>query len=266
MTLTTAETERQRREREYYDQFAAYHSLAEPSYEPISGKETRPWNPYWRIFQLAQERFTPGARLLDFGCGWGNNAMVFAKIGYDVHGFDISPANIASTRLLAEKCGVADKVHVDLGVAEALEYPADFFDVVVGVDILHHVEVERSLRETYRVLKPGGIALFREPVEQPVFDAVRNTALVRWLFPNGKSFEKHITDDERKLNGQDFKIVRSVFPNARVESFRMLSRLERFGPRFIMPLEKLDMALNRVPGYSWWQGTVIFILEKPRDS
>ncbi len=262
---TIAETERQQREREYYDQYSAHRSLAEPDYTPISGQETRPWNPYWRIFQLAQERFVPGARLLDFGCGWGSNTVVFAKIGYDVQGFDISPANIASTRQLAEICGVAAKVEVDIGAAEALAFPDNHFDVVAGVDILHHVEVERSLSETYRVLKPGGVALFREPVEQPVFDTLRNTGLVRRIFPNAKSFENHITDDERKLNRNDIAIARSIFPHARIESFRILSRLDKFGYQLIRPLEKLDMALVKVPGFSWWRGTVILVLEKPSN-
>lgn len=260
------ETERQQREREYYEQYAAHRAFVAPDYTPISGTETRPWNPYWRIFQLAQEHFVPGARLLDFGCGWGSNTIVFAKIGYDVHGFDISQENIKSARQFAQMCDVADRVHVDTGVAEVLAFPDDHFDIVVGVDILHHVEIERSIRETYRVLKPGGIALFREPVEQPVFDALRNTALVRRLFPNSKSFEKHITDDERKLNKRDIATIRSVFPDFKVESFRILARLDRLGAGSTMPLEKLDMALTKVPGFSWWRGTVIMVLRKPLKS
>ena len=259
------ETERQRREREYYDLFASYRERSEPHMAPISGTEKRPWNPYWRIFQLVQERYALGKRLLDFGCGWGSNTVVFASIGYEVYGFDISDTNVRSARALAEHCGLSERVRIDTGLAEALTFEDSYFDVVVGVDILHHVEIERALRETYRVLKPGGVAFFREPVEQPLFDAIRNTALVRRVFPNEKSFENHITEDERKLSARDFEVVRSIFPSVRVESFRMLSRLAKFGEKYLMPLEKVDMALTKVSGFTWLRGTVIFVLEKPRD-
>jgi len=41
--------------------------------------------------------------------------------------------------------------------AEALEFPANSFDVVIMVEVLEHVvDYVRALREVYRVLKPGG--------------------------------------------------------------------------------------------------------------
>jgi 2-polyprenyl-3-methyl-5-hydroxy-6-metoxy-1,4-benzoquinol methylase len=255
-------TDRQLRERDYYDTFTDQRGMVEPNFESIQGREFRPWNPYWRLFQLVQERFKPGAQLLDFGCGWGTNTIVFAKMGYRVEGFDISSKNVDATLKLAAKYDVADRVQARVDVAEALSYPADTFDVLVGIDILHHIDISKTMGEVRRVLKPGGVAFFREPVEQVVFDRLRNSKLVTRYWPNQKSFEKHITDDERKLNKHDIAIMRIAFPSMQSESFRMLSRLDAVVPSLIGPLERLDWSLARFPIYASWRGTALFILNK----
>ena len=48
--------------------------------------------------------------------------------------------------------------------AESLIYDNDIFDFVLGVSILHHTDVTLVEREIARVLKPGGRALFIEPM------------------------------------------------------------------------------------------------------
>ena len=96
-------TERQKREREFYDQFAEKRHVDKVDLSPVSGKEERPWNSYWYIFQRARElKEEQTQKLLDFGCGQGNNSILLAHLGYEVHGFDISEKNIISARKLAE--------------------------------------------------------------------------------------------------------------------------------------------------------------------
>ena len=259
-------SERQRREREYYDQFSIEHrdgDEAEVDLAPISGGERRPFNSYWRLFELVQDRFRPGARLLDFGCGWGTNTVLYAKIGYEVEGFDISEVNLAAARKAAAQYDVADKITFSIQTAEALKYPDESFDVIAGIDILHHVEIEPSLRECRRVLKPGGVAFFREPLANPVFDALRNTALMRRLVPNEVSFDRHITHDERKVTSAELKAARAIFPQNRVDRFRVLSRLGALWPSGETALEKLDYGLRPVPGYHWFAGAIVTTFEKP---
>ncbi len=256
-------TERQKREREYYDSYGSH--LAEKdeiSFEPIMGHDSRPWNPYWRVFERAKDLYVPGARLLDFGCGWGTNTIVFAKIGYRVDAFDISPKNIATTNDLARRYGLSDRIETRVSTAESLPYDDGAFDAVIGVDILHHVDIAASITEVRRILRPGGYAIFREPIEQPVFDRLRNTRIVRSFRPNSVSVDHHITEDERKLSAADIATIRGIFPSLTIESYRILSRLDVLMPGQLNRLEKIDLWLRSMPGYGWWRGTGIMYMRK----
>jgi 2-polyprenyl-3-methyl-5-hydroxy-6-metoxy-1,4-benzoquinol methylase len=253
---------RQRREREFYTQFAAQ-APDEISFDTVRGDESRPENPYWFVPQAVVRRFTrPGQRLLDFGCGPGLYSVLFASVGYEVHGFDIAPANVAHARRLAERYGVADRTHLSVGMAEALDHADDSIDVVVGVDILHHVDIGRAMREVRRVLKPGGVAIFREPVAAPLFDALRNTRVVRAFWPNSASLDRHTTEDERKLSAADLRTIRELFPDTETRYFRLFSRLTRLGVSQ-RPLERADQRLLRaLPALGRYCGTVVLTCPK----
>jgi 2-polyprenyl-3-methyl-5-hydroxy-6-metoxy-1,4-benzoquinol methylase len=257
-------TERQQREKEYYDQFAVVtdKSQLDVRFDVVDNPHERPWNPYWHLFGTVKDAFVPGAKLLDFGCGWGDNSIVFAKMGFDVHGFDISEGNLNAARALAEKYGMSDKLKFSRQEAEKLEFPDNEFDVIAGVDILHHVDIEPSIRECHRVLKPGGVAIFKEPIANPVFDTVRRLGAVRKLVPNTASFERHITEDERKLTSADLRVMERVFSRVEVHSFRIVSRLERLVHGVSRALEKTDYYCSVIPGYSRLRGTIVLTMRK----
>jgi 2-polyprenyl-3-methyl-5-hydroxy-6-metoxy-1,4-benzoquinol methylase len=219
-------TDRQARERTYYDQFVQLSIPDVASLDAIRGEERRPWNPYWYIAAFVREYYrNPSQRLLDFGCGPGSYAVQFAHIGYEVSGFDISDGNVVAARALAERYGVAERTHFHVSTAEQLDYPSSVFDIIVGVDILHHVDIPRALAECLRVLKPGGVAIFKEPIEVPVFDWLRNTWLGRSLRPKEASFDRHITQDEKKLTAGDLTRITAMC-NVEERRFRVVSRIE----------------------------------------
>ncbi len=66
----------------------------------------------------------------------------------------------------------------------SLPFESDAYDIVLGLAILHHLselDVLLALQESCTVLKPGGIAIFLEPVENSkLFDFIQN------LFPGRK--------------------------------------------------------------------------------
>ncbi len=264
-TPGTLLTERQQREREFYDVFGKLNEVKQVVFDPVLGIEQRPWNSYWSFYgRVRNEHNRPGQRLLDFGCGAGVASVKYAHVGFEVWGFDLSPTCVANAEALAATHGFADRCHFSVGTAERLAYDDASFDVVAGLDILHHVEIPLAIEEVHRVLKPGGLAIFREHVEAPVLDSIRNTGLVRALIPKQKSFEREITEDERKLTDRDLEIIRSRFPSLEVHPFRLLSRADLMGNQTLdTVLEKIDHTLlQRFPFLARLGGAVVLEMRK----
>jgi SAM-dependent methyltransferase len=133
--------------------------------------------------------------VLDLGCGSGINTVLLALRGAHVWGLDISPAliELAEQRLHAN--GVSTPVNFLIGSAHAIDLPDASVDVVFGIAILHHLDLTMTSTEVFRVLRPGGRAIFQEPV--------RNSRLIRTLrrlipyrAPDVSPFERPLTDAE----------------------------------------------------------------------
>jgi SAM-dependent methyltransferase len=94
----------------------------------------------------------PGSNVLEVGCGTGNYTVALQEnIHCSCWGFDPSEQMLVRAR---ERTQDAD---FKTGRAEQLDYPADFFDLVFSVDVIHHVNDRPAFyREAYRVLKDGG--------------------------------------------------------------------------------------------------------------
>jgi ubiquinone/menaquinone biosynthesis C-methylase UbiE len=114
-----------------------------------------------RLVRLA--RLEPGQSVLDIGCGTGSLAIAAKRrVGPfgSVHGIDASPEMIARARKKASKAGV--DVTFTTGVVEELPFPDEHFDAALSTLMLHHLPRaarEQCVRETRRVLKPGGRVL-----------------------------------------------------------------------------------------------------------
>ena len=107
----------------------------------------------------------PSATVLDMGCGRGTSVRLILQMLQPARlaAFDIDATAIGrARRRLAPLLGES----VDLRVADAIRLPfADAeFDAALELGILHHIPDWRAaLRETARVLKPGGVFYFAEP-------------------------------------------------------------------------------------------------------
>src|SRR5829696_6650661 len=136
-----------------------------------------------------------GKRVVDFGCGSGANTALLAGRGAHVWAIDISEdlLRLGQRRLAAS--GRAGEATFVAGSAHDMPFPDNSIDVVFGIAILHHLDLDRVSREVRRVLKPGGRAIFQEPV--------RNSAAVRFLrslipyrAPDISPYERPLTDKE----------------------------------------------------------------------
>jgi|GEM_PF-177104 len=147
-----------------------------------------------------------GKKLLDLGCGVGETSTYFALQGADVTAVDISKGMIRRAQTLAGRY----RVHVDARVmlAEDLNYDDNTFDIVFGNGVLHHTYRPAAYAEVHRVLKPGGLGIFIEPLSyNPLLWAYRRIArTVR-------------TEYEKPFGYRDFTRLRKIFAEVEHREF-----------------------------------------------
>lgn len=143
-----------------------------------------------------------GLEVLDYGCGRGDDAIALVRRGaVHVTGFDVSEAEVEHARAAAAAAGVADRTTFLVADAHATGFADGAFDLVRGNSVLHHLDLEPALRELRRILRPGGRAVFVEPLaHNPLL------RLGRALTPMAR------TEDEHPFTVSDWKACAAVFP------------------------------------------------------
>lgn len=103
----------------------------------------------------------PTGRVLDFGCGSGNNLAFFHDQGYEAHGTEITPEVLP---LIAENRGDVSRVKILDPACDKLPYPDGHFDLILSNQVLYYLASEANIRlickEFSRVLRPGGAVFF----------------------------------------------------------------------------------------------------------
>jgi SAM-dependent methyltransferase len=141
--------------------------------------DTAEWAAYWDAFYdneqfanlvkpgeeviaFARTLREAGARtILDHGCGAAaRHTAYLAAAGYEVTGFDISPRAVEMTRQRMDAAGLGAKL--DVADMRALPYPDATFDGLLSRGVITHgtaEDLDLSVNEVARVLRPGGLAL-----------------------------------------------------------------------------------------------------------
>lgn len=140
-------------------------------------------------------RLDSDRRVLEVGCGTGLFTEMLARSGAEILAVDISEDLLVHAR----RRGLSEeKVRF---LAEPFEQCDVYgpFDAVVGSSVLHHLEVEVSLRKIFSLLSPGGSMVFAEPnmlnpqifvqknipfIKKFLGDSPDETAFVRWSLKN----------------------------------------------------------------------------------
>lgn len=153
-------------------------------------------------------------KVLNLGCGLGEEAVYLHNLGARVTAVDISSLMLKAAKRLARKHRVGRKISFLPMTAESLKFKRGSFEAVVGCNILHHVDLKKTIREVKRVLKPGGVAAFLEPLAyNPVINIYRIMAT------------KVRTPDERPLDHRDFEEIKKVFPKMARREFQLCTLL-----------------------------------------
>jgi SAM-dependent methyltransferase len=148
--------------------------------------------------QLLRGRIAPGSRILDVGCGSGRNLVYLLKEGYEVHAVDSDQRAIEAVRRLAAK--LAPTISLDnfrLEPIEEMSFPNGFADFVISSAVLHFARdddhFQTMLRETWRVLKPGGLLFCRLASSIGMEHQIKPLGQRRFLLPDGS--ERYLVDE-----------------------------------------------------------------------
>jgi ubiquinone/menaquinone biosynthesis C-methylase UbiE len=250
--LNTELTDRQRRELDYHREHARLHQhiLGSPfSWEVLTKPERRWWNAYWAMYEALLSFDLSGKKVLVVGCGFGDDALRLAKLGATVSAFDLSPDSLEIARALASREGL--EVDFREMPAERMLYPDDSFDLVLARDILHHVDISKTMREIVRVSKVDALLVVNEIYSHSLTDKIRHSNLVeKILYPKMRRLiygpgEPYITEDERKLDESDLKeIAKPLQPRLFTKHFNFL--VNRVIPDRFESIAKLDRILLRM--------------------
>ena len=102
----------------------------------------------------------PSSKILDLGCGVGNDSNFFATSGHQVVATDFSDVAIEKNKEFYKTPGLSFEV---LNMEEKFPYEDPSFDCVYSRLSLHYftdLKTRGIFSEIYKVLKPGGLFAF----------------------------------------------------------------------------------------------------------
>lgn len=128
------------------------------------------------------------SRVLDLGAGYGGSArQIVRRFGCDVVCLNLSEVQNRRNRKLNKEQGLSNQIEVVDGDFENVPFPDASFDVVWSQDsLLHSGDREKVVAEAARLLKPGGVLVFTDPMQaedarpedlQPVLERIHLSSM-----------------------------------------------------------------------------------------
>lgn len=202
-----------------------------------------------------------GSLVLDAGCGEGSVAHHLASdYGLRIRGVDLLDFSIARAKDKARRSRL--DLRFKVGDYSSLDYPDRTFDAVYTMETLEHsVDPQKTLKEFYRVLKPGGtLVLFEYTIprdsklseeDKAVWrEIIKGSAMPGLLLFRHGSFPGHLT--------------KAGFAGVKVEDItaRTIPMLRRFYHWAVVPyqliklLGKREKYANTTAGATMYKATV----------
>ena len=109
-------------------------------------------------------QFGTGQNVLDLGSATGGNTLHISSMGHHVTSVEYSEIGVAIQ--------LSKGIPVIQADARNLPFPDSFFDLVVCLDVLEHIQEDHLVTsEIFRILKPGGNFLISVPEDPNLWSA-----------------------------------------------------------------------------------------------
>jgi 2-polyprenyl-3-methyl-5-hydroxy-6-metoxy-1,4-benzoquinol methylase len=195
-----------------------------------------------------------GKTVLDLGCGQGQNIAPLLARGARVLGIDISPDLIVIAEKRLRDAGLEAAVCV--GSAYETGLPDESIDVIFCMAVIHHLDIRLARNEMWRILRPGGVVILREPI--------RFSKTYTWMCSLMPARED-ISDFEHPLTHEELDIMIQLFKVEGTRYFRLpfvplISRMLRSENKAAWKTS--DWSLRRLPALEHYATTVVTRLKK----
>lgn len=193
------------------------------------------------VFDARVRQLATRADVLEYGCGSAIQGIELAKVAKTLNGIDISDVAIADARAASAALGLTNTAYETMD-AENMTFPDATFDLIFGRGIIHHLDLERCFASVSRTLKPGGTALFWEPLgHNPVLNKYRDKT------PEAR------TPDEHPLLKRDFDLAGKFFAQPKLKFYGLTTiasvpiRDTPLGNTVLAITAKIDAAMFQTP-------------------
>ncbi|GAB4417955.1 MAG: class I SAM-dependent methyltransferase [Anaerolineales bacterium] len=175
--------------RQRYQRLSAFYNLM----EALAEKRYHPWRK--RLWSQVN-----GVDVIEVGVGTGKNIPYYPADAH-VTGIDLTPGMLEHARRKAKTLGLDARVDLQIGDAQALDFPDNSFDTALATFVFCSVpDPVLGLREMKRVVKPDGKILLLEHMRSmnPILGK-----LMDWLNPivvrvMGANINRHTEENIHK--------------------------------------------------------------------
>ncbi|MFH1671765.1 MAG: methyltransferase domain-containing protein [Candidatus Portnoybacteria bacterium] len=152
--------DRKQKEVEYYDKKSK--ETLEKGFKKKDAGDFEGFNPQdlssFKLFYELLKDNCQGKLVLDYGCGNGVHSAYPLRVGAKrVVGIDLSEKSLEIARNRAKKEGFGDKTDFLKMDCEKMDFPNDYFDLIMDGGTFSSLDLKRVYPELVRVLKPEGI-------------------------------------------------------------------------------------------------------------
>lgn len=221
----------------------------------LNARADTPFSLEYAFYLLGDVR---GQTVLDLGCGQGENTVVLVARGARVRAVDISPelVEISRRRLREQDSAKATEAEFAVGSAYETGLPSESVDVVFCMSLVHHLDIARVRDEMWRILRPGGVVILKEPVR---FSKLYGR--LRGLLPS----HENVSDYEHPLTRAELALMTERFQVEGMRFFRLpfVPLLSRFLPATTGTAWKASGLMLRIlPGLQRYATSVVVRLRK----